>query len=64
MSTVGECAVGQRAHCRCQQPGVFARQVTRVEVHHGVADDYWAAVGGAEQLSEVGVLSTRSFGGD
>lgn len=39
MSTLGERAVGQHPHCRCQQFGVFARQVTRVDVHHGVADD-------------------------
>ena len=63
MSTVGERAVGQRPDCRCQQPGVFERQVFVVEVDQGVADDDRAAVCGAEQLGEVGVLSAAGFGG-
>ena len=49
LSTVGERAVGQRPHDRCQQPGVFERHVARVDVDQGVADDDRAAVGGAEQ---------------
>src|ERR1700722_14856743 len=45
-STAGERAVGQRPDYRCQQPGVFERQVSLVEVYQGVADDDRAAVSG------------------
>jgi len=45
ISAAGKRAVGQRRHYRGQQPGVFACQVTRVEVHQGVPDDDGAAVG-------------------
>jgi hypothetical protein len=62
-STVGERAVGQRPDYWCQQPGVFERQMLPVEVHQGVAYDDRAAVRGAEQLGDVGVLSAAGFGG-
>ena len=62
-SAAGERAVGQRPDCRCQQPGVFERQVICVEVDQGVADDDRAAVSGAEQVGEVGVLSAAGLGG-
>src|ERR1700739_528129 len=63
MSAAGERAVSQRSDYRCQQPGVFERQVIIVKVHQGVAYDDRAAVSGAEQLGDVGVLSAAGFGG-
>ena len=63
MSTGGERTVGQRPHYRCQQPGVFERHVFVVDVDHRVANDDRAAVCGAEQFGEVGVLSAAGFGG-
>lgn len=62
VSTAGERAVGQRPDYRCQQPGVFERHVIKVRVNQGVAYDDRAAVSGAEQLGDVGVLSAAGFG--
>jgi len=62
--SLSERAVGERPHCRCQLPAVFDRQVVPVRVDKGIADDDGAAVCGAKQLGEVGVLSAAGFGGD
>jgi hypothetical protein len=63
MSTGGERAVGQRPDYRRQQPTVFDRQVILVKIDQGVAYDDRAAINGAEQLGDVGVLAAADFGG-
>ena len=57
MSAVGDRAVGQRRHDRCERPSVFERQVPLVDVDQGVADDDRAAFCGAEQVGKVAYCS-------
>src|ERR1700733_7024628 len=62
-SAVDERAAGQGPDYRRQEPGVFERQVTVVEVDQGVADDDRAYLGGAEELGEIGVLAAAGLRG-
>src|SRR5579875_2854276 len=58
---VGECAVGQR-----HEAGVLDRDmdgVVDVWVYQGVADDDRAALVGAEQVGDVGIVSAAGLGG-
>src|SRR5262245_28435725 len=62
MSAVRERAVGQRPDRGRQRTGVFEGHVVAVEVHEGVTDDDRAAVSGAEEFGEVGVLPAGGLG--
>jgi hypothetical protein len=63
MSTLGQRSIGKCTHHRGHQPRILERHVTRVREDQGVAYNDWAAVRGAEQVGQVGVVSAAGIGG-
>jgi len=57
----GKRTVGEFAELRPEQLRVLARHAVVVAVHQSVADDHRAALGGAEQLTQVRILCAASL---